>query len=732
MTSRAANLRISVIIDSFNTSAFVGEAIESVLRQTRPADQIIVSDTSTDSSPDIIRALAARSPLVKPVFSRNRGSLATILAGLAAADGDIVLLLDGDDRFQPGHLEAMERRWQEFPDADLIYCRHKIVGDPDLARVFKLRHLHESPPWHGVIDLGQPYDWGRSTALAWCLPDYHIGGITSCLSVRRSHFQDLPLPRMLEESGSLLAQNADFIILLASALFGGRKIYVPEQTVDWRLHTASATGVTEHGNKDSLYRQSISCAAARAWLTSQPFLGPHLQRALDREMQAVPRLAPGHRDLYLRARQEERDVGAELRPQLAAAVRRVAAIEASTSWRLTAPLRWAVNLVRSAGLHPALRFWKPLHHEPGTVVVDVTNIWHADTGTGIQRVVREVASVLPRLGEPGQIVLAEWSSGIPLDVTDAILSGNITAPPGRPVTGVEMLIMLDSSYALTLRLRHQLHDARSKGVKIVSVCHDVFPVTHPELFERATAETFRLWLAEASAFSDAFLCNSRHTASELGKYLASHRTSAHTPLVTSWPLGSNFAAPGPSAHVDETGTSVPEDFLLMVGTVEPRKNHAFVLDALSTLWDSGRLEMPLVIVGRPGWKCRDVVAKIHKLEAKGRVFWHGGGLPDWQLRQLYRSATAFIQASLDEGFGLPVGEAALFARPVVLSDIPVFREIVEADGYFFTQGDRASFESALLRALQPDAPPTKTIAVSWEESAAAFWRECGRLLRKQT
>lgn len=728
MTTTPDKLRISVVIDSFNTSSFIGEAIQSVLAQTRPADQIIVSDTSTDSSPGLIREIAARHPQIETRFTRNRGSLATILAGLEQADGDVVVLLDGDDRFQPRHLEMIERRWLEFPEADLIYCRHKIFGETALARLFKLRHLHENSPWHGVIDLGQPYDWGHSTALAWCLPDYHIGGMTSCLSLRRSHFEDLPLPRLVEETGSLLTHNADYIILLASSLFGGRKVYVPEQTVDWRLHSESVSAVTAEGGKETHYRQSIGCSIARAWLLSQPGLGPHLHRRLDHEMRAVPRLAPGHRDLYLRSREHERDNNAELRAQIATAVRRVAAIEASTSWRLTNPIRWCVDMLRNSGLHPSLSFWKPLQLDQGTVVVDVTNIWHADTGTGIQRVVREVASVLPRLGTPRQIVLVEWSSGVPLDVTDALLSGNITVPPGQAVTGMEMIVMLDSSYSLTVRISKQLRDARAKGIKVVSVCHDIFPVTHPELFEHSTAQTFRLWLEAASVFSNLFVCNSKNTASELRRHLDGKKSGAPKPMVTWWPLGSNFGTVGAFSSTNTLDDSAPEDFLLMVGTIEPRKNHAFVLEALNELWESGRLEIPLVVVGRPGWKCRETVAKIHALEGKGRVFWHGGGLPDWQLRQLYRSASAVIQASLDEGFGLPVGEAALFAKPVVLSDIPIFREIVSADGYFFTPGDRDAFSNSLFRALEPDAAPTKTNAVSWEESATAFWQECIGLL----
>lgn len=718
--------RISVVIDSFNTADFLGEAIQSVLAQSRPADQIVVSDVSTDSSRAIIGEFKARHPGILVKLGHNTGALGTILAGVQEADGDLVFLLDGDDRYQPEHLEVMERRWLEFPKADLMYCRHRIFGDEHLAETFRLRHLHESPAWLGPIDLGKPYDWGRSSALAWCLDNYHIGGLTSCLSFRRSHIGALPLAQMVSESGALLTHNADYIILLASALLGGRKVFVPNQTIDYRLHSASVTAVTELGDRDHCYHQSLGCRSARTWLRSRPFFGPHMRRMLADEMAAVPNLAPGHRDLYLRAKLPLHDPVSESRAQAAAALRKLAEIENSTCWRMTWPVRQSLGFMRSLRRPKASRKWVPLARQQGIVAVDITNIWHSDSGTGIQRVVREIASNLTRLKTTRQFALVDWSSGMPMDVTNAFISGD--PGTGEPVTGMEMIIMLDSSYHLALRIRSQLQDARQKGIHIVSVCHDIFPVTYPQFFERPASETFRHWLHEASLFSSAFLCNSRHTASELEKYHDGAGLRGKSPAIMWWPLGSNFSVPGSLPHGEADGRPDPLDFLLMVGTVEPRKNYDFVLDALEELWDADRLKSPLVVVGRPGWKCRHTAARLHNLEAKGRVFWHGGGLPDEQLRRLYHRAAVVVQASLDEGFGLPVAEAALHSKPVVLSDIPIFREIVSEHGYFFTQGDSESFASALFRALEPEAAPTRTTGVSWGESAEAFWKECASLL----
>ena len=199
---------ISVVVDSFNTAEFIGEALESALIQTRPADQIIVSDASTDGSREIIERYAADDARITTVFTDNRGQLATITPGLRAATGDIIFLLDGDDHYAPHHLEELEKRWMRYPQTDAIYCRHRLFGEPALVDFLKSRERHETAEWLGPIDPEELYDWGKSAALAWCHPDYQAGGITSALSFRRTQLESLPLEELCESTNGQLRANA--------------------------------------------------------------------------------------------------------------------------------------------------------------------------------------------------------------------------------------------------------------------------------------------------------------------------------------------------------------------------------------------------------------------------------------------------------------------------------------------------------------------------------------------
>ena len=332
------NPTVSVVIDSYNSAAFIGDAIETVLAQKHAADEIIVADASTDDSPAIIGDFAARDGRIRPVIVENKGQLCTILAGTEAATGDWVFILDGDDTYKPDHVEKRLQRIREFPDADVFYGRHECIGDEELLRVVRARDNHENADWLGPINLEKPYDWGRSTALAWCTPQHHLGGVSATLSIRRSHFEALPLRRLCDETGYRLQANADYMILLASALYGGRKVYAPERTVDYRVHGSSITGSYAAGHDPSLYIQRYYCFLARNWLCGLPQFGPSLYDLLDLEMTTVPTISAGHHEMYDRAKKLRPGRWEEkLQTQLES-------MERSLSWKLTAPLRAAGKL----------------------------------------------------------------------------------------------------------------------------------------------------------------------------------------------------------------------------------------------------------------------------------------------------------------------------------------------------------------------------------------------------
>src|SRR3954451_25146648 len=117
-------MRISAVVLVYNLEAYIRQAIESVLGQTRPADEVIViDDCSTDQSADRVKAYGDRVRYL--LMPENSGALLAALHGVKAASGDIICMLDGDDVWAANKLEVVEREFAT--DADLLLLSHDHV-----------------------------------------------------------------------------------------------------------------------------------------------------------------------------------------------------------------------------------------------------------------------------------------------------------------------------------------------------------------------------------------------------------------------------------------------------------------------------------------------------------------------------------------------------------------------------------------------------------------------------
>jgi len=156
------------------------------------------------------------------------------------------------------------------------------------------------------------------------------------------------------------------------------------------------------------------------------------------------------------------------------------------------------------------------------------------------------------------------------------------------------------------------------------------------------------------------------------------------------------------------------DFLLTVGTIEPRKNHRLLLDALERM-DSPPL---LVVVGRQGWRSARLRARMRTFEAAGRLR-ALGFVSDEDLAALYREAVLVVCPSVYEGFGLPVLEAMAHGCPVVCSWSSSLPEIGLAAARYFDPKDAAQL-ARVLAELLADRDARQTMARLGVTRAAEF------------
>jgi glycosyltransferase involved in cell wall biosynthesis len=185
---------------------------------------------------------------------------------------------------------------------------------------------------------------------------------------------------------------------------------------------------------------------------------------------------------------------------------------------------------------------------------------------------------------------------------------------------------------------------------LVSTLHDVAWRHRPDHFTRHGVRVFEQSLAEVRRRADLVLCPSSVSM------LDAERSGIEVERLRLVPWGVE------ASSVDETQKDfvrerhgLPREFLLFVGTVEPRKNLARLVQAL----DRARCDLPLVVAGSPGWGDAGV-------EESPNVKFIGF-VPEVELPALYSSAAVFCYPSEREGFGMPVLEAMSYGTPVVTS-----------------------------------------------------------------
>jgi len=167
-----------------------------------------------------------------------------------------------------------------------------------------------------------------------------------------------------------------------------------------------------------------------------------------------------------------------------------------------------------------------------------------------------------------------------------------------------------------------------------------------------------------------------------------------------------------------------ENLFMVVGTLEPRKGHAQLLEAFDQLWAEGS-PVTLAILGRRGWNVESLIARIETHPRRNRDLLWFEAISDVCLAEIYRRAAAVVVPSEGEGFGLPLVEAALHHVPLIARDLPVFREVAGDHAFYFDGQSGADLARAIKNWLRLHAAGQ----VPRSEGIETFtWLECSREL----
>ncbi len=321
----------------------------------------------------------------------------------------------------------------------------------------------------------------------------------------------------------------------------------------------------------------------------------------------------------------------------------------------------------------------------GKTYIDVTETLKVPFTTGIQRVVKEFTrrlihqddniKLLRHIAgtEDYQIVTAEEFDHFceygkaETKENDEIITLDFLRKP-------DLFLDLDSVWNKLEERRQNVYERlHAREVSVATLVYDILPITHPQFFNEDTLWHFLLYLSAVLTYSDIIIVNSeatKHRIEELSIY-----PQLPTKKIVVVPLGADFK------NIEFTEKDVSQNiidatqspYLLMLGTLEPRKNHALLLDA----FDQGLSDQPIniIIAGRKGWNIDALLERIESHPLSGSRVFFIESPSDKEVAYLYQHAYGLVFASFGEGFGLPLIEALYYKKLIFASDIEVFHEV---------------------------------------------------------
>ncbi len=255
---------------------------------------------------------------------------------------------------------------------------------------------------------------------------------------------------------------------------------------------------------------------------------------------------------------------------------------------------------------------------------------------------------------------------------------------------------------------------RRKAPVVVTI-HDAVPWTHPETLTPRGVDWHHRMGQRAADEADLITVDTEAVARELSRHLdIGDRVRV---LGAGWSLVEPADAGDRRRHL-----GVPTDYLAFVGTVEPRKGLDVLLDALT------ELDLPLVVIGPPGWGGVDVASEVERRGLSDRVFGLGR-VADDDLASIVSGAIALVAPSRAEGFGLPLLEAMAMGTPVVASDDPALVEVGEGASLHSPIGDSAALARGVAEVVGSPAlreqMRARGLAVAarrtWQSEAEKLW-----------
>ena len=328
------------------------------------------------------------------------------------------------------------------------------------------------------------------------------------------------------------------------------------------------------------------------------------------------------------------------------------------------------------------------------LLLDISTLVHTDAKTGTQRVVLSLISELFKLNPRELNIQPIYFTGGIYRYANAFCFENFLYETGTGDTPVDFFqgdvyLSLD----LNMQLSHETHmlhcDMRSRGLRIAYLVYGILVSQYPKWWKDDNASIFLSWLKNIGDVATDLICISQSVATDVKSFYKQNppNRSEQDPAIRSFHLGADLEKTllsiGLPTSSGQMLSAMQERLsLLMVGTIEPRDDYLQALAVFELLWQRG-LDINLVVVGMRGWLVDGCIDQLENHpQSMRKLFWLDS-VNDEYLQIIYQAADCFIDASEGENFGLPVIKAVQNGLPLIVRDLPFFREIAPEYAHFF-------------------------------------------------
>lgn len=247
---------------------------------------------------------------------------------------------------------------------------------------------------------------------------------------------------------------------------------------------------------------------------------------------------------------------------------------------------------------------------------------------------------------------------------------------------------------------HTLERLKAIGhLKLVYFLHDILPSSFPEYFPADDEERTCRTMKNAARLADIVVANSQATADTFRRKFGQNRLSNSIVVA---PLGLSIGGPSITAPRERQVDEPTKPYFVMVGTIEPRKNHLLILN----LWRALRAELGaatprLILIGGRGWENENIVDMLERSPSLQGFVEERARVSDREMVRIVSGARALLMPSFAEGYGLPLADALALGVPALCSDISTLREIGGDVPEFLDPLDGAGWRSAIVDYLGP-------------------------------